>query len=86
MTTEHGKQRTRMHVDRLNARLSAVTTERDALRADIEAVKAALTSPYAWAVSGLGMPFYGEHAEADARNEARRVGGDARVFPLYKGL
>lgn len=42
-------------------------------------------SAYAWAVSGLPTPFYGPHAESDARAEARRCGGTAEAFPLFKG-
>lgn len=38
---------------------------------------------YAWAVSGVGTPFYGEFAEADARAEAKRVGGRSKAFRLY---
>ena len=41
-------------------------------------------SPYAWAVTALRTPFYGQFAEQDARSEARRVGGDAEAFPLYR--
>jgi hypothetical protein len=40
-------------------------------------------TPYAWAVTGMGRPFFGEFAEADARAEAKRCGGDTRAFPLY---
>lgn len=39
--------------------------------------------PYCWAVTGIGRPFYGEYAEQDSRDEARRVGGTAKAFPLY---
>lgn len=42
------------------------------------------SAPYAWAVTALRTPFYGEFAEQDARSEARRVGGDAEAFPLYR--
>ena len=44
----------------------------------------AQAEPYAWAVSGLGRPFYGEFAEQDARAEARRCGGTSEAFPLYR--
>ena len=58
MTTEHGKQRTRMHVDRLTARLSAMTAERDALKvggaAAIYPVSEAAI--YAALVEVLGQP------------------------------
>ena len=59
MTTEHGKQRTRMHVDRLNARLAAMTAERDALKAggaaNIYPVSEAAI--YAALVEVLGQPI-----------------------------
>lgn len=40
--------------------------------------------PYAWAVSGIGTPFYGDFAEQDAHSVARHVGGNAYAFPLYR--
>ena len=40
-------------------------------------------TPYAWAVTGLLMPYYGDDAEHDAKFEAKRIGGTARAFPLY---
>ncbi len=41
--------------------------------------------PYAWAVSGLGGGmFFGEYAECDAKATAKRCGGTAEAFPLYR--
>jgi hypothetical protein len=42
------------------------------------------TGAYCWAVSGLQSMFHGKFAEADARNEARRCGGTAQAFPLFR--
>jgi hypothetical protein len=42
-----------------------------------------MTKPYAWAVSVLYRMFFGEFAQDDAMDEARRCGGTARAFPLY---
>jgi hypothetical protein len=39
---------------------------------------------YCWAVSGLRSMFHGEFAEADARDKARRCGGAAQAFPLFR--
>ncbi|WP_146193383.1 hypothetical protein [Corticimicrobacter populi] len=46
--------------------------------------RASSHTPYCWAVSGLWTVFFGEHAECDARAEARRIGGTAEAFPLYR--
>ncbi len=40
--------------------------------------------PYAWAVTGLSRPFFGEFAEDDARAEARRCGGTSTAFALIR--
>ena len=45
--------------------------------------EAPVVEPYAWAVTGLAMPYYGEHAEHHAKLDAKRCGGTARAFPLY---
>lgn len=50
-----------------------------------DALAAAAPAPYAWAVSGMARPFYGQYAEQDARAEVRRTGGTAEAFPLYRG-
>jgi hypothetical protein len=42
------------------------------------------TGAYCWAVSGLQSMFHGEFAEADAHDEARRCGGTAQAFPLFR--
>ena len=42
--------------------------------------------PYCWIVSGCSIPFYGEFAESDAKQEAKRIGGTCEAFPLYKSL
>ena len=39
---------------------------------------------YAWAVDGLSRMYFGEYAEIDAMAEARRCGGTATAFPLYR--
>lgn len=50
-----------------------------------EAEKAApVAAPYAWGVSGIERPFYGRDAELEAHFEARRIGGTAEAFPLYR--
>ena len=50
------------------------------------AEKPAPMSVYGWAVTGLAEPFFGEFAEHDARAEAKRVGGTAVAFPLFRGV
>jgi hypothetical protein len=40
-------------------------------------------TPYAWAVTGMGRLFFGAFAAFDAKDEAKRCGGDTRAFPLY---
>lgn len=40
--------------------------------------------PYCYVVSGCSIPFYGEFAENDAKQEAKRVGGTCEAIPLYK--
>ena len=50
------------------------------------AEKPAPMSVYGWAVTGLAEPFFGEFAEHDARAEAKRVGGTAEAFPLFRGV
>lgn len=54
-----------------------------AFKAGLIAAPGVTMKVYAWAVTGLGTPFYGEFAQYDAEAEARRVGGDAKAFPLY---
>lgn len=39
--------------------------------------------PYGWQVAGTRELHTGEHAEADARASAKRVGGTCTAFPLY---
>ena len=39
--------------------------------------------PYGWKVYGVNSLFIGEFAEADARAEAKRIGGTCIAFPLY---
>ena len=39
--------------------------------------------PYGWKVYGVNSLFMGEFAEADAKAEAKRIGGTCIAFPLY---
>lgn len=39
--------------------------------------------PYCYVVSGCSIPFYGEFAENDAKQEVKRVGGTCEAIPLY---
>lgn len=39
--------------------------------------------PYGWKVYGVNSLFMGEFAEADAKAEAKRIGGTCITFPLY---
>ena len=39
--------------------------------------------PHGWKVHGVNSLFMGEFAEADAKAEAKRIGGNCIAFPLY---
>lgn len=43
----------------------------------------ATRTPYGWQVQGLRDTFFGEHAETDAKAEAKRVGGTAYAFQIF---
>lgn len=40
--------------------------------------------PYAWTVRGTRQMYFGEYAESDARMEAKKIGGTAVAFPLFR--
>ena len=44
---------------------------------------AAPVLPHCWMVSGSSRAHFGEYAEHDATEEARRCGGGARAYPLH---
>lgn len=61
-------------------------TEWETGKVDIPAIVASVEAPepYCYVVSGCSIPFYGEFAEIDAKQEAKRVGGTCEAIPLYK--
>ena len=40
-------------------------------------------TPYAWTVTGTAQMFFGDYAQHDAEDVAKRCGGTARAFPLF---
>ncbi len=54
---------------------------------DVEALYTAAGArgePYGWAVSGIALILRGEYAEANAKAEAKRIGGTCKEFPIYR--
>jgi hypothetical protein len=70
-------------VDEASQDVRQLVTDVDALSAGALPVAAAAQA-YCWMVAGMSTPFYGEYAEHDAKAEAKRIGGTAKAFPLFR--
>lgn len=54
--------------------------------ATIAAIEADIAKPvklHGWMVSGVSRVYFGDHAEMDATQEARKCGGTAKAYPIY---
>ena len=50
---------------------------------DLEADIAKPTEPHGWMASGTDLVYFGEHAEADAKQEAKHCSGTSQAYPIY---